>query len=223
MSNIDQYDSINSIFGPIFDGSVLTRSVLATLKAWFPVYIKEIEIQRGWTPGLIPPPRTYVERWRFDTYPDEQLPIVVVVSPGMADAPTATGDGIMSAWWMCGVGVIAAANTEDNSERLAKVYGAAARAIIEQKSYLDDTWEYSGTQVVTETYEDVPDIEQSRTMRSVHVICRIMVDNIMTKGAGPYNLDPPDPDTQPGDDWYEVLAVFVDINNIPFTDPMPRG
>jgi len=219
---IAQYDSINSIFGPIFDGSLLTRSVLATLRAWFPVYIKEIEIQRGWTPGQIPSPRTYVERWKFDSYPDEQVPIVVAVCPGMASPPTAAGDGILGGWWALGIGVIAAANTEDNSERLAKVYGAAARAIIEQKSYLDDAWEYSGTQVVDESYTDIPDIEQSRTMRAAQIICQVRVENIMTKGAGPYNLDPPDPDTQPGDDWPEVLAVFIDINVIPLTDPMPR-
>jgi hypothetical protein len=141
----------------------------------------------------------------------------------MSQQPDSYGDDVMSGWWALGIGVIAAANTEDNSERLAKVYGAAARTIIEQKSYLDDAWEYSGTQIVSETYTDIPDIEQSRTMRAAQVICQVRVENITMKGAGPYNLDPPDPDAQPGESWTDVLAVFVDINNIPFTDPMPRG
>jgi hypothetical protein len=204
----------DSIFGPIFDGSVLTRAVLATLKSWFPTYLHEIELQRGYPVRKIPPPRTYVERWRFDSFPDEQIPIVVAVCPGMAQPPTASGDGVIGGWWALGVGVIAAANTEENSERLAKIYGAAARAILEQKSYLDDSWEFSGINVLNESYEDIPDTEQSRTMRAAQVICRVRVENIVTKGAGPASPDAPDPDTQPGSVWPDVQKVFVDIERM---------
>jgi len=208
------YPPRESIFGPIFDGSVLTRAALATLRAWYPTYIREVEIQRGYQTKKIPSPRTYVERWRFDSYPDEQLPIVVAVCPGMAAPPTAAGDGIMGGWWILGVGVIAAANTEENSERLAKIYGACAREILEQKSYLDDSWEFSGVNVVDETYNDIPDIEQSRTMRAAYVIARVRVENITSKYGGPAYPDPPDPETQPGTDWPDVQTVFVDVQQI---------
>jgi len=200
-----------SIFGPIFDGSVLTRAVLNTLKAWYPTYIREIEIQRNYATGKIPSPRTYVERWKFDSYPDEQVPIVVAVCPGMAAPPTASGDGSVSGWWILGVGVIAAANTEENSERMAKIYGAAARVIMEQKSFLDDSWEFDGLNVMDESYVDIPDIEQSRTMRAAQVICQIHVANISNNLAGPAYPDPPDPDEQPGIGWPDVQTVFTDV------------
>jgi hypothetical protein len=206
------YGTIDTIFQPIFDGSILTRSVLATLRKWYPTYLREIEFQRDYEQKLIPPPRTYTERWRFDTYPDEQVPIVVAVCPGMAGEASSTGDGALSGWWALGVGIIAAANSEENSERLAKIYGAGARAIIMQKSFLDDAWEYSGIDLMDETYTDVPDIEQSRTMRAAQVVFRVRVENIVNRLAGPAYPDGEDPDNQPGSEWPEVWSVFIDVN-----------
>jgi hypothetical protein len=204
---------MSSIFGPIFDGSVLTRAVLAHLKNWYPTYIHEIELQRGYTPLQIPPPRTYVERWRFDSYPDDQIPIVIAVCPGMATPPLASGDGTMGGWWSLGVGVIAAANTEDNSERLAKIYGAAARTILGQKSFITDDWEFNGVEIMDESYEDVPDFEQARTMRAAQIICRVRVENMMNVLAGPAYPDPP-AGTQPGSTWPDVETVYTDVERM---------
>lgn len=201
----------DDIFGPIFDGSLLTRAALTTLKDWFPTYLREIEFQRGLELGKIPPPRTYVERWRFDSYPDDQIPIVVAVCPGMVSPPSVDGDGTMSGWWALGVGIIAAANTEDNSERLAKIYGAGARMILSQKSYLTDDWEFNGIDILDEDYRDVPDIEQARTMRSAQVVSRVQVLSIGNKYGGPAHPYEPDPIEQPGSQWPEVEEVFVDI------------
>jgi hypothetical protein len=195
----------DDVFGPIFDGSVLTRAVLATLKMWFPTYIREIEFQRGYTVGDIQAPKTYAERWRFDSYPDDKMPAVIVVSPGMASPPVKDGDGTVNGWWALGIGIIAAASTEENSERLAKVYGAAARLIMSQKGWLDETWEFNGTQIIDETYIDVPDMEQSRTMRSAQIIAEVQVLNMWNLLDGP--SAPTDP---PGSQWLEVEEVFID-------------
>jgi len=202
------------IFQPIFDGYLLTQAVTATLKAWYPTYIREIELQRGWPPGEIPPPRTYAERWKFDSYPDDQIPAVIVVCPGMAEPPTRDGDGVYSGWWMLGVGIIAAANTEDNSERLAKTYGAAARLILSQKQYLDNTWEFGAAEIADESYQDIPDMEQSRTMRAAQVIARVFVEGMWNKFGGPRYPVQPDPETQPGSQWPEVEEVFIDIERM---------
>ena len=204
----------DTIFGPIFDGSLLTRAVMATLKTWYPTYIKEIEIQRGWPTGQIPAPKTYTERWAFDSYPDDKMPAVVVVCPGMAQPPRADGDGTVNGWWALGVGIIAAASTEDNSERLAKVYGAGARLILSQKGWLDESWEFNGCEVMDESYIDVPDMEQSRTMRSAQVIAHVQVLNMWNEWAGPAATSAPDPVGQPGSQWPEVQTVFTDIKRI---------
>jgi hypothetical protein len=204
----------DTIFHPIFDGSLLTRAVIKTLHDWFPTYIQEIEHQRGLTRGKIPPPRTYAERWRFDSYPDDQMPAVIVICPGMARPPLADGDGVYHGWWSVGIGIIAAANTEDNSERLAKIYGAAARGILTQKSYLDNSWEFSGCEVEDETYRDVPDMEQARTMRAAQIVCRVFVENMYNKYGGPQYPIPPDPDTQPGSEWPEVESAFTEVKRL---------
>jgi len=198
----------DDVFGPIFDGSVLTRAVINTLKMWFQTYIREIEYQRGWTVGEIPPPKTYAERWRFDSYPDDKMPAVIVVSPGMTEHPHYDGDGTVNGWWALGVGVIAAASTEDNSERLAKTYGAAARLILSQKGWLDETWEFNGTEILDETYGEVPDIEQARTMRSAQVIARTQVMNMWNRSTGPLQ-----PTAVPGEQWPEVDSVTIDAIN----------
>lgn len=202
---------MSDIFGPIFDGSVLTRAVLNLLEMWYPTYIQELEVQRGYTRGKIPSPKTYTERYRFDSYPDDKIPIVVAVCPGMASPPEHDGEGIYGGWWGLGVGVIAAASTEDNSERLAKIYGAAARAILTQKPWISHDWEFSGVELVDESYDDIPDIEQSRTMRAVQIITRVRVENIVNVYAGPPEPFPPDPNTQPGSQWPEVEEVFTDV------------
>jgi len=196
----------DDVFGPIFGGELLTRAVMATLKMWMETYIREIEYQRGWTVGLIPLPKTYAERWVFDSYPDDKMPAVIVVCPGMAMEPHRDGDGTISGWWMLGVGIIAAASTEDNSERLAKTYGAAARSILSQKGWLDESWEFNGTQILEETYTDVPDIEQARTMRSAQIIARTQVLDMWNTQKGPLV-----PMTPPGTMGPEVEEVFTEV------------
>jgi len=205
----------DDVFLSIFDGSVLTRAVLNTLKLWYPRYLREIEYQRpDLVSGKIPVPKTYVERWTFDSYPDDKIPAVIVVSPGMADQPRRDGDGTVSGWWAIGVGVIAAASTEDNSERLAKIYGAAARSILSQKGWLDESWEFNGCEILSEMYDEVPDIEQARTMRSAHVIGRVQVMNMWNTGSGPRDPgDPSDPLAMPGSQWPEANEVFIDAIN----------
>jgi len=204
-------DLEHDVYGPIFDGSLLTRAVVGTLRKWYQRYIREIEFQRpDCVVGEIPPPKTYAERWRFDSYPDDRIPAVIVVSPGMTEQPRRAGDGSVSGWWALGVGVIAAASTEDNSERLAKVYGAAARLILSQKGWLDETWEFNGCEILDETYGEVPDIEQSRTMRSAHIIARVQVMNMWNTNMGPPD-DPADPLSMPGSQWPEANEVFIDI------------
>jgi len=203
-------ESINSIFEPIFDGHILAEAVISTLKLWMPTYLQELEIQRSLTRGSTPVPRLYTTRNEFTTFPDDMVPLVVVISPGLVpDSLKHDGEGHYRGWWGIGVGVIAAANTEKNSDRLAKLYGAAVRAIIIQHQALDGIWKYSGVVPLDESYTDVPDPEQERTMRSARLVFNIAVEQVVTKWAGP--LEPPDVATQPGEEWPTVASHDVQI------------
>lgn len=174
-----------------------------------PTYLAEIQRQRG-DANPYPAPRTYVERNIFASFPDEALPLIVVISAGVIDTPVREGDGTISAWWSLGVGIVAAANTEANSERMAKIYGAAVRAILVQKPGLDGAWEYSGIELFDENYEDVPDVEQERTMRSAQLVFQVLVTNITSKFAGPAYPVEPDPG-QPGSAWPTVKTADVTV------------
>jgi hypothetical protein len=205
-------DSIQSIFEPIFDGHILAESVIATLKLWMPTYLQEIELQRGTERGAIPVPRVYTTRNEFTTFPEDIIPLVIVISPGLEPGSLKhNGEGKYRAWWGIGVGVLAAANTEANSDRIAKIYGAAVRAILLQNQELDEQWEYSGVEPIDESYTDVPDPEQEKTMRSARLVFRVGVEQVVSKWAGPPHPVPPDPVTQPGSEWPPVEETDVEV------------
>jgi hypothetical protein len=203
----------SSIFEPIFDASLLEDSVIATLRLWLPEYLAEIRIQRA-SDVDFPDIRSYATRNEFTTFPDESIPMIVVISPGLAGHPSMDGEKRISAWWSLGIGIIAAANTEKNSSRLAKVYGAAVRAIMLQHQALDENWEYSAVDYVDEDYNDVPDPDQERTMRAARLIFRVKVENVVTAFAGPAEPDP----TDPGSEWPTITSADVDVEIVPITE-----
>lgn len=201
------------IFRPIFSADVLEEAVIATLRKWMPTYLQEIELQRGWERGRIQSPRTYGTRNEFSAFPDEVMPIVVVVSPGLVDSARPDGEGRYIGWWSLGVGVVARANDEENTNRLAKVYAAAVRAILLQKQGLDGSWAFGGVEWVDENFTEIPNTaERERTIRSAQVIFRVWVDELVTRNAGPAHPAEPDPSTQPGSDWPDVETADVRVN-----------
>lgn len=194
-----------SIFGPIFTAHTLELKVLETMSIWMPTYLREIEDQMGRTLGQIIPPRTYTTRNEFTTFPEDQMPICVVISPGLSGEPYTEGNGTTSAWWSIGIGVLVSARDEEATNFLSKVYGAAVRAIMLQQSDLGGIC--SGVNWLDESYDDVPDEAQERTIRAAQWIGSVCIDNVVLKGGGP--VGPPDPITQPGSDW--VVATTGDI------------
>lgn len=204
--------SVSSIFEPIFDASILEYAVIATLRKWMPTYLREIELQRNLEPGRIAAPRTYGTRNEFTTFPDEAMPIVVVVSPGLTSEPRADGEGRYSGWWALGVGVVARADDEQHTNQLAKIYGAAVRTILIQKPTLDESWEFNGIQWVDEDFTDVPVSDIERTIRASRNVFQVGVANMATKFVGPAVPTEPDPDTQPGSEWPEVETADVTVN-----------
>lgn len=204
---------MTTIFQPIFDASLLSKSVIVTLQKWFPTYLEELRIQRNETSAL-PEPRAYLTRNEFTSFPDESMPMVVAVSPGTVSEPMRDGDGRYSAWYGLGLGIVAAANTESNSDRVAKEYAAVARTILLQKQGLDGAWEYGGIEWADEGFDDLPDPAQERTMRASLLMFRVLVYNVSTKFAGPAHPVEPGPE-QPGSDWPTVESTEIEVEVIP--------
>jgi hypothetical protein len=201
----------DTIFQPIFSADVLEDAVVATLRLWMPTYLREIEYQRNLPLGRIEAPKVYTNRNEFTGFPQERMPLCVVVSPGIASPPRAEGDGNYTGWWALGVGIVARASTDEDTNKVVKIYGAALRAIMLQKPMFDNSWEFAGVEWVDETFIDIPTPERELSMRSVQVIFRVWVDDLVNRLAGPAYPTQPDPVNQPGSVWPEVETADVTV------------
>lgn len=119
-------------YGPLFAASVLEDAVVATLKEWMPDYISTLETRTGRQAGSVPLPRSWQVFEDFGQLQGDQLPLIVVVSPGTSRDPELSG-GVYSAWWSIAVGVLVTARDKDSARRIAGLYGAAVRGVLAGK------------------------------------------------------------------------------------------
>lgn len=203
------------IFGPIFVADTVENAVIDTISTWLATYLQEIEVQRGMTRGSVPLIRSYATRNEWATYPEDQLPVCIVVSTGLADPPDVDGEGRYHGWWAVGVGVLAGASESKATEMLAKLYGAAIRAILLQRPSLGGI--ASGIEWEDESYDDVP-VDQDRTLAATLLLFRVWIDDIVTRGAGPAEPIPPDPVNQPGSQWPTADTIDVQVESVPLDE-----
>lgn len=123
------------IFGVSQDVDLIEQAARATLKAWLPAQIARQERRRGLAPRTLPMPRSWPTVSDFDPLPHEQLPSVVLVSPGTA-GPPARSQGTVRATWRLEVVVAVAGKTEAEARLLGALYQAAIRDALEQDATL---------------------------------------------------------------------------------------
>jgi hypothetical protein len=175
---------VHDAFGQILTASQIEAQVKASLKKWFPTYLREIESQLGLPKATFAPPRNYSDRNSFDAEAGEELPKVVVIAPGTIGTPTKDGNGIYSAVWRLGIGIAAGAKTEDRANMVVKAYGAAIRGIMLQSSELDTigavdiTW-------TDESYDDLPIPDIVQLVKAASLYFNVSIQNVVTRGGGP--------------------------------------
>lgn len=180
--------------------------MIATLDKWYPTYLKEMELQLGQPMGMIPEPRSYSTRNNYESFPEDQLPMCIVVSPGLSGRPLREGDGMYRAPWRVGVGVVVSANDYQTTRELGLLYAAATRAIIVQHASLGGFAAHTSWD--DESYDDEPIPEADRSVMSVYNLFTVEVEDVVTAYAGP---DAPD-DYPPGGQWPIAEVVIIDIN-----------
>lgn len=214
---------VEDVFKCIVDADMIENWATTTLQTWFGTYLGEMEVQRGEPRHSYPKPRSYVLAEELDKTVADQMPAIVVVSPGLAAAaPMHEGDGEFTAWWNLGVGVVASASTRKDTKRLVRVYCAAIRAIIVQKMSLGGSVALphaSNCRWVDESYDDNFNFTDDMTISAGQVIFEVQVDDVVTAGAGP--LSPSDEDHQPGSHWYEADHIYIDVEKVPVDYPGP--
>lgn len=169
-----------SVFGNLLTGRDVEQDVLEHLQTWMGTYLAEVERQSGLAP--LPPVRSWTSHNEFDKWPEEQIPCVLIVSPGLAGAPVKDGDGTYRASWSLGVAVIVSGASRDDTNHLAKLYSAAVRAILLQHPGLAD--DCRGVTWVDERYDDLPP-EDGRTLAAGQNVFAIEYTNVLNSRLGP--------------------------------------
>lgn len=198
--------------GAYVDRGQVEKQTLAHIEEWFIPYLADVE--RKQTPPLTPrtlaQPRSYNVVTEFTPFPEEQLPFIAVISPGLMPGrkPHIDGDGMVKAWWQVAVGALVSANNERAAKDLAGFYGVALRLLMTQMPQLGG-WA-SGVEWMDEKYDDFPRVREL-TRAAVRHVFVIEVQDVMNVRQGPRDLDgvftpPADPYAVP-DDYPEITHV----------------
>lgn len=206
-----------TVFGRIVTDDQVEDAALATLSKWLPTYMSEVERQVGLDAGFYerPPAGSYTVRSRFDKWPEEMLPLVIVIATGVADDPAAEGRGKFRAEFEIGVACVVSSVDIPSSRRYANRMGAAVRAALVQHQSLDQAIEGSvrGVDWLGERNNELPQPEPGeRTIWANRQLFNVEVGDVLTKAAGPIAPDPlPDPTTPWPDDPTVDTIDDVDI------------
>jgi hypothetical protein len=199
--------------GPIITGRNVELAAVAMLKRWSGTYLAEMERQTQRNPGSLPRVRAWTTSPDFETWPEDQIPRVLIVSPGLLQPPAAGGEGTYRATWSLGIGVIVSARTMDETTELAKLYCAALRACMLQHQSLEGF--AAGVEWLDENYDDLPSID-TRSLGAGQAIFAVQVDDVTRRWGGPVTpSEPPDPDTVPLPTDPTVEDVAVEVQRIP--------
>jgi hypothetical protein len=209
-----------SIFGNIITADELENAVEATLRLWFRTYLNEIELQKGVPDFGLVNPRSVVRHVELIDFPEEQLPRLMIVSPGMAKPPLMEGDGTYRGFWRIGISLINSARDRDSTNRNSKWYAGAIRAIILQHRSLGGFAD--GVSWEDENYMDGP-VEADRTLALCTNEFIVEVEGIVDRKSGPAVPEPPDPDDLPGSEWPLVENTDLDVEVRDLDDEIEGG
>lgn len=208
-----------SIFGRIVTGGDVEERCIDVLKRWSGTYISEVERQNGIEAGTLARIRAWVTAPSFDKWPEDQVPAVLLISVGLAEAPRKGGDGRYRARWQMGLGCICSARTQAQAHAQAMLYVAAHRTLLIQRPSLDG-WA-DGVVWQDEDYAQIS-YDDLRTLAAGQATFTVEVADVVTANAGPLTPDEPeDPDTLPWPPWQPVVTADVDVQNHQPPEPLP--
>jgi len=216
---------VSDSFGHIFDADLLEDAVRNQLKLWLPTYLLELELQRGLAPNSLERPRSFLVAEEVDREMGDQLPSVIVVSPGLVDRPILEGGSLYRARWHVAAGVMVEAGGADPraaTKRMMRRYQAAVRACLLQKRgvlpYVDeDSPQVSDVAWVDESYDRL-DFEAGQTIAAGESVFEFEITHVTNRNGGPAFPAVPDPPAQVGADWPTVQSTQVEVDPVPITE-----
>lgn len=197
--------AVSPVFGAILAGDLVEQAALTLLQDYFTTYLGELERQRDLEPMALPPPRSYTIAEEIENWPEDQLPCVVIVSPGLAGAPSRRGQGTYDAVYELRVAVVCSAATQADTNRLAHLYSAAVVACLVQHRSLGDVaaglhWLDFGKVVELDA--------KRRSLAAAVASFAVQMENIVSTD-GPVGPPPEDPYVAP-EPWPQVETVVTE-------------
>jgi hypothetical protein len=195
----------------------LRRWALAGSRLWLPSYLRDAERHEGLVPPYCALPASFRPAPDVRKWPEEALPSLIIVSPGLTDSPPVKqADRSFQTEWIVAFSAVVHGKNEAETELMASCYGVALRLMVLQQA---GDWAtlpgYVGPSVGVDSiiwedegYDEIP-ASRSRTLVAATVTFTIVFRNTATSLGGP--IEPPvNPITDPGP-WPEVLDVELDI------------
>lgn len=195
----------DTVFGPLVTGADVENAARDTLKAWARDYLAWAERLTGRDPQALPLPRSWITSPDLERWPEDQLPSVLLISPGLAEPPTRDGRGHYRAKFALGIAVVVSARDRAVTDELAKLYVAAFRAAILHHPSLGGFAE--AVEWIDEAYDPLPG--RARQLAVGQAEFRVEVRDVVAVKAGP-SAPRPDPYT-PHEDPPSVVTTDVTV------------
>jgi hypothetical protein len=197
--------TIHSEWGQIVSAATIEAAVITTLQTWLPTGLHEMESQQNLPPNTFDPPARYTTRNVFDALPGEELPKVIVMSPGLSGPPIKYQYGIYRATWKLGVGIVVARKTVEEARFHAECMGAAARAILIK---FPDLGLGAKMHWMDESFDDLgKDQTAIFNYATASEYFTVDVENVVSQSAKPTQPDLPVDDY----DYGEVETVTIEL------------
>lgn len=210
-------------FGRIISADQVEDDLTLYLQKWIATYLGEIAEQHGKPRDSYHKPRywTTTPILTNDTVAQVRYPACLVVSPGLVSKPVRRGNGTYEGTYQIGACILISANSEKNTTRVARRYGAAVRAAVLQRPGLETDY-IEGIEWADERFTDFLNANQE-TVASATEIFNVTVNGLFeaNRGPGPQYPDPlPEPATAPNEEYTEI-PVSRDPDSAPPYSPIP--
>jgi hypothetical protein len=204
-------EQAGSLYGQLVAGSDVEDGLVEQLQFWIDDYLNEVERQHDLEVGSIARPRSWVVSAEVEKFPEDQLPAVIVRSPGTIERPIADGQGRYIATWEIEVAVHIAAAPNRRALRLARLYALAVRgACLQQPAELFHRVDWTA-----ERYAKLDSVDD-RTICAAWVALKVQVEEAVNRNAGPIQGGPWPSDGGPeSPEWPAAGDVAVEIIKTP--------
>lgn len=182
--------SAESVFGTIFVAADrLEMPTADLLQRWFPTLLTRVCNQLDIEVLPTPKMKNYTKRNRYEALKGEELPRIVVISPGIVGTPRKTGNGNYRAIWRLGIGVACGASDEDEAKLHCDIYAACIREIMVKYA---GGWLQAKIEWIDEAYVDLPLTDQVLLTRAANEWFTVDIENVAQTRGGPEDPDQED-------------------------------